>query len=163
MIGQTFGYMRNKVCSELIQNENVVKALVIDDKDFLNVTPNEEQQDYIDNPTSLIRNYIYPYKKIFDTSTEHKTIVCTEFSDFNKVGKNYRNGLVTFYVLTPVELEKTIYGIRYDYIGDEIETIFTNTTIGEFNFNSRGDIDIGDRYIGHYISFRITEFHINRD
>lgn len=163
MIGQTFGYMRNKVCSELIQNKNVVKALVMENKNFLNITPNEEQRNYINNPVSLIRNYVYPYKKIFDTATEHKTFICIELSNFNKVGKNYRNGLVTFYILTPIELEKTTYGMRYDYIGDEIEKIFTDTTIGEFNFHSRGDIDVGDRYIGHYITFRITEFHINRD
>jgi hypothetical protein len=161
MIGQTFGYMRNKVFSELLQNENVIKALVIEDRDFLDVTPNEEQQEYIDNPASLIRNYVYPYKRIFDTATEHKTLICTEFSNFYKKGKNYRDGLVTFYILTPIALEKTMCGIRYDYIGDEIETIFTNTTIGEFNFKSRGDIDVGDRYIGHYITFQVVDFHIN--
>ena len=163
MIGQTFGYMRNKIFSELLQNKNVVKALVVEDEDFLNATPNEEKQQYIDNPVLLMRNYVYPYKRIFDTATEHKTIICTQFSDFNKYGKNYRNGLVTFYILTPIELEKTIFGIRYDYIGDEIETIFSNTTIGEFNFDNRGDIDVGDRYIGHYVTFRITDFHIDKD
>lgn len=160
MIGQTFSDMRNKVCFELLQNQNVIKALVIEDEDFLNTVPNEEQQKYIDNPSLLIRNYVYPYKKIFDTTVEHKTIISTQFSNFRKHGKNYRNGLVTFYVLCPLETEGSSYGIRYDYIGDEIETIFTNTTIGEFNFDSRGDIDIGDRFIGHYITFRVTEFHI---
>ena len=160
MTGQTFGYMRNKIFTELLQNENIIKSLVIEDENFLDIVPNEEQQNYITNPRLLIRNYIYPYKKIFDTATEHKTIISTEFSNFNKQGKNYRNGFVTFYILTPINLENTIYGIRYDYIGDEIEEIFNNTTIGEFNFDSRGDIDVGDRYIGHYVTFRIVEFHI---
>ena len=97
---------------------------------------------------------------MFDTATEHKTIICTELSNFYKRGKNYRNGILTLYILTPTQLENTNYGIRYDFIGDEIENIFTDTTIGEFSFESRGDIDVGDRYIGHYISFKITEFHI---
>lgn len=160
MIGQTFKEMRNKVCFELLQNENIIKALTIEDKDFLNCALNEEHQKYINKPSLLMRNYVYPYKKIFDTTTEHKTMVSTEFSNFNKQGKNYRNGLVTFYILCPIEIEETAYGIRYDYIGDEIEKVFTKTTIGEFNFHNRGDIEVGDRYIGHYITFRITEFHI---
>ena len=160
MIGQTFGNMRNKICLELLQNQNIIKALVVEDKDFLDATLDDEQQKYLDNPSLLIRKYVYPYKKMFDTTTEHKTIISTRFSDFNKHGKNYRNGLVTFYILCPISLEDTIYGVRYDYIGDEIENIFTNTTIGEFNFDSRGDVDVGDRFIGHYVTFRITDFHI---
>ena len=108
----------------------------------------------------LVRNYIYPYKKIFDTATEHKTIISTEFSEFYKAGKNYRNGYVTFYVLVPTILEDTMYGIRYDFICDEIENIFNNTTIGEFHYDTRGDIEVGDKYIGHYVRFKITEFHI---
>ena len=160
MTGQTFTYMRNKIFAELLQNEKIIKALVIEDKDFLNISPNKQQQQYLDDPLLLVRNYIYPYKKMFDTATEHKTIISAELSEFGKVGKNYRNGFVTFYVLTPIELENTMYGIRYDFVCDEIETIFNNTTIGEFNYDTRGDIDVGDRYIGHYVRFRITDFHI---
>jgi hypothetical protein len=160
MTGQTFSTMRNKVFAELLTNENIIKALVVEDENFLNTTLNATQQSHIDDPRLLIRKYVYPYKKIFDTAVEKKTIISTYFSNFKKQGKNYRNGLVTFYILTPIEFEKTAYGLRYDYIGDEIETVFTNTTIGEFNFDSRGDIDVGDRYIGHYVTFRITEFHI---
>lgn len=160
MIGQTFKYMRNKIFTELLQNENIIKALVVEDSDFLNIDLNEKQQSYIDNPLLLIREYIYPYKKIFDTTVEKKTIISTQLSHFKKQGKNYRSGTVTFYILTPIEFENTSCGVRYDYIGDEIEEIFSKTTIGEFNFDSRGDIDVGDRYIGHYITFQITEFHI---
>ena len=160
MVGYNFGYMRNKVFTELLQNENIIKALVINDKNFLDIEPNNTQQLYITNPRKLIRKYIYPYKKIFDTTTEKKPILSTEFAKFRKRGKNYRDGTITFYILMPIDLEDTIYGVRYDYIGDEIEDIFTNTTIGEFSFDSRGDVDVGDRYIGHYVTFRITEFHI---
>lgn len=160
MIRQTFGYIRNKICAELLNNENIIKALIVEDKNFLDTTLNYEQQNYINDPLLLMRNYIYPYKKIFDTATEHKTIISMELSDFRKQSKNYRNGLITFYILTPIDLEKTTYGIRYDYIGDELETIFDNTTIGEFHFDSRGDIDIGDRYIGHYITFKMIDFYI---
>jgi hypothetical protein len=152
--------MRNKVCAELLNNENIIKALVVEDKNFLDTTLNDEQQNFVDNPLLLMRNYIYPYKKIFDTATEHKPIISMELSNFKKQSKNYRNGLVTFYILVPIDLEKTTHGVRYDYIGDELETIFTNTTIGEFNFESRGDIDVGDRYIGHYITFRMVDFYI---
>ena len=160
MIGQTFGDMRNKVCLELLQNQDIIKALIVEDEDFLNVTLDNEQQKYIDKPSSLMRNYVYPYKKIFDTAMEHKTIISTEFSNFYKQGKNYRNGVVTFYILCPIEIENTAYGVRYDYIGDEIEKVFTKTTIGEFSFHNRGDIEVGDRYIGHYVALKVTEFHI---
>jgi hypothetical protein len=160
IIGQTFKSMRNKIMTELLTNQNIIKALVSEDENFLNVALNEEQQGYIDNPKSLIRKYIYPYKKMFDTVTECRTIISVELSNFRKRGRNYRDGLVTFYVLVPELLEETIYGVRYDYIGDEIEKIFTETTIGEFNFSSRGDITVGDRYIGQQITFKVAEFHI---
>ena len=160
MIGQTFGHMRNKIFTQLLQNKNIIKSLVVESKNFLDIELNGEQQQYINNPHLLIRNYIYPYKRIFDTTTEKKTIISMQLSDFYKQGKNYRNGLLTFYILTPIELENTNYGMRYDYIGDELETIFEQTTIGEFNFQSRGDIDVGDRYIGQYISFKVVNFHI---
>lgn len=162
MIGQTFRYMRNKIFTQLLESENIIRALVVEDKNFLNVELNVEQQKYMDTPRLLIRNYLYPYKKIFDTAMEKKTIISMEFSNFQKQGQNYRNGLVTFYILTPIELENTDYGIRYDYIGDELETIFNNTTIGEFHYDTRGDIDVGDRYIGQYVTFRIVEFHIDK-
>ena len=46
MTGQTFTYMRNKIFAELLQNEKIVKALVVEDKDFLNVSIKEEEQKY---------------------------------------------------------------------------------------------------------------------
>ena len=109
MIGQTFGHMRNKIFTQLLQNKNIIKSLVVEDKNFLDIDLNDEQQKYIDNPRLLIRNYMYPYKRIFDTTTEKKTIISMQLSDFRKQGKNYRNGLLTFYILTPIELENTIY------------------------------------------------------
>jgi hypothetical protein len=163
IIGQTFRYMRNKIFAELLQSKNIIKALTVESEDFLNAALNKEQLSYIDNPTLLVRKYMYPYKKIFDTATEHRTILSMQLSNFQKRGNNYRDGLLTIYVLTPINLENTAYGIRYDYICDEIEEIFNDTQIGEFNFYGRGDIDIGDRYIGHYVSFKITDFHISKD
>ena len=112
MIGQTFGHMRNKIFTQLLQNENIVKSLVVEDKSFLDIELNDEQQKYIDSPRLLIRNYIYPYKRIFDTTTEKKTIISMQLSDFHKQGRNYRNGVLTFYVLTPIELENTDYGMK---------------------------------------------------
>jgi hypothetical protein len=160
MIGQTFSYIRNKIFTELLKNKNIIKALIVEKENFLDATLSVEQEEYINQPTSLIRKYIYPYKKFFDTITEKKTIITTELKGFRKQGKNYRNGHLTFYILVPVDFEKTTHGVRYDYIADEMETIFEKTTIGEFNFEDRGDIEVGDRYIGHYITFKITEFHI---
>ena len=37
MIGQTFGNMRNKICLELLQNQNIIKALIVDDKENLHL------------------------------------------------------------------------------------------------------------------------------
>ena len=158
--GQKFSDLRNRTFAELLQNKNLVKAIVVDNKDFLNATPTAEQQDLIDNPKKLIRNQIYPYKKTFDTTVEKKVIITSEFTDFKKQGKNYRDGEVTFYILTPIPLEQTDYGIRFDYIGDLMEEIFSKTTIGEFNFSDRGDITLDSQYLGQYVSFRIVEFHI---
>jgi hypothetical protein len=160
IIGQKFREIRNRTFAELLQNIDLLKAVVIESEDFLNESPTEQQLKLLNNPNKLIRNYIYPYKKMFDTVTEKKVIISSEFTGFKKQGRNYRGGMVTFYILSPTQLEKTKYGLRNDYIGDLIEEIFTNTTIGELNFLDRGDIDIGDNYIGHYITFQVVEFHI---
>lgn len=162
IIGQKFREIRNKIFAELLQNKDLIRAIVVDSKDFINATPIDIQQELINNPKKLIRNYIYPYKKMFDTVTDKKVIITTELTGFKKANNSYRNGMVTFYILTPTALEDTNYGVRHDYIGDIMETIFANTTIGEFNFIDRGDIDIGNGYIGHYVSFQIVEFHIVR-
>jgi hypothetical protein len=162
VIGQKFSEMRNKVFAELLQNKELLKAIVVESEDYLNESPTQEQLELLKNPSKLIRNYIYPYKKMFDTVTEKKVIISSELTGFKKQGRNYRDGFVTFYILSPTQLEKTKYGLRNDCIGDLIEEIFTNTTIGELHFADRGDIDIGDNYIGHYITFKVTEFHIVR-
>lgn len=162
--GQKFSDIRNKTFAELLQNEELIKALVVDKENFLDISPTAEQQDLIDNPKKLIRNYIYPYKKTFDTTVEKKTMISSSFTGFTKQGRNYRNGKVTFYVLTPTPLEKTNYGMRHDYICDIMEEIYTKTTIGEFSFESRGDFELDSQYIGHYITFKLIEFHIvNKD
>ena len=110
----------------------------------------------------LIRKQIFPYKNVSDTILKENTFITTMFANFTKSkDKNFISGTVNFYIITSTTLEKTDYGSRYDFIGDELEEVFNNTGIGVFEFKGRGDIDFPkDDFQCHMIRFDITDFHI---
>ncbi len=162
MIGSTINDLQNEAFSQILSNENIIRALIIYDEDFINATPTSEQADIIDNPSVLIRQQIFPYKKVKLVPENAKPYITSAWENFRKVGTTYHSGIVTFFIIIPVDFEKTIMGVRYNYIADQLDLLFSNTNIGNFEFYDRGDLDgLAEEYIGHYITFKIVDFHIN--
>lgn len=160
--GHTITELQNQVFSKIINNSDIVKALIVDNANFINVTPTSQQQELLNNPQLLIRQQIFPYRKVTLAAENAKSYITSAWIDFKKSGGSLSSGIVYFYIIVPLSLEKTVYGIRYNYIADKLDDMFTEkNNIGEFEFNSRGDIDVPDGYIGHHISFRIVDFKMN--
>ena len=161
-MGQTITELKNKVMGSIVFNERIVRAIVIDRPNFLTATPTPEEQDLIDNPVQLIRTRIFPYIRTLKPTVDNKPYITMQYVNFNKKDKtHYRSGMVYFYVLCPINIEKTDYGIRYDFILDELEKVFSEMGIGELEFGNRNDIAINDesQYIGCSISFNIIDFY----
>lgn len=158
-IGQTITDLQNKAFIEIISNEDIIKALVIGKEDFINSIPTTQENVIINDPVSLIRKQLFPYKKVTLPTENAKTYITSSWVDFKKVNLQYKSGIVYFYIIVPTSLEKTDYGIRYNYIADKLDEIFCENGIGKFEYYNRGDIDVADGYLGHFIAFKILDFH----
>jgi hypothetical protein len=164
MVGQTFTELKNKILSNIYNDSNIIKSLVMHGENFLTDIPDTEQQYYLDNPEKLLRKQIFPYKSISLNSVDKIPYITSAFYNFKKVKSKFIFGTVTFFIIIPVALDKTSEGQRYDVIGDMLENLFSDSGIGEFEFKSRGDVELGTtEFQGHSVSFDITDFHWKDD
>jgi hypothetical protein len=160
MAGQSLTELKNIVLSEITNNTNIIKALVMHSEDFLTAIPTEEEQYKIDNAPKLIRKQIFPYKNITLVDVEAQPYITSGFYNFEKIDRNFIGGIVRFYIIIPIALEETDYGSRYDVITDMLEDLFNNTGIGVFEFKGKTDVDlpVAD-FQCHSVWFNITDFH----
>lgn len=160
-MGQTLTDIKNRIMAEILKNKNILKALIISSPDFLTSNPIPDQTSLLNNPKKLIRKQIFPYVKTMIPTAESVPYITTKFVSFTKTKMQYRSGIVFFYVLIPMCLENTDYGIRYDFILDELEKTFCNSGVGDLEVGSRNDIEFADKcdYIGGCVSFKIIDFY----
>ena len=159
-MGQTLTELKNKIMLKIISDQELVKAVVVKTEDFLDTITTNEQNQLIQSPIELLRTQIFPYRSIDLPVEAEKTYITCAFVNFRKVSNVYKNGIVYFYIILPRNIEKTSYGIRYDFIADKLEELFEDGNIGAFELDERGDIDIGDlKYLGHYVRFKIKDFY----
>lgn len=161
--GQSITELQNKVFTKIISNSDIMRALVIDNENFLNATPTSAQLAILNNPASLIRQQLFPYKKVTLSTENAKTYITTTWVNFKKKSNQYQLGLVYFYIIVPVSLEKTFMGIRYNFIADKLDELFAENGIGKFEYYDRGDMDVAEGYLGHYIAFSILDFNMDGD
>ena len=158
-IGYFRSELKNQIMLRIISNQDIVKALVIDKEDFLNVTPTSEQAILLASPELLIRTQLFPHKNVTVKMNMDKVFLTMSFMDFEKKGMQYQRGMVYFHVLVPNSLEKTTEGSRYDYIMEKLEEIFGDRGIGKFEFYRSSDMVIDDNYMGSYVAFEILDFY----
>jgi hypothetical protein len=136
---------KTTIMQRLISNENIVKALVNTNADFIN-TPLPSDFD----ASSLIRTQIYPRRFIPETTTEQKTFITMKFSGFRMVNASIKTGRIIFYVFTHSNLLPTDYGDRVDYIIGEIDTMF----------NDERGVGLGKMYLSNMEEFEINSFFL---
>ena len=156
--GQPLTEIKNQIIMKITGNQDIIKALIIQDEDFLNTTPTSEQNVILNKPDLLVRQQIMLTRNITAKTNKGMPYITSAYADFKKKSFNYQSGAVWFYIIIPNAWEKTEYGIRYDYIGDKLDEIFGDSGIGKFEFDKRGDMPIDENFLGHYITFEILDF-----
>ena len=149
---------KNNILYKLITNENLLKALVINSEDFLNHNlPNDF------NTASLIHSQIFPYQYSIDIQDTPLSYITMSFGNYKYINNSFKSGLLNIYIFSHTSLIKTDYGLRYDYILDQIDSMFNKKKdVGSFNLelNTGGDFKVNDDYFGCVISYKFIDFQI---
>jgi len=147
---------KNNIIYKLITNENLLKALVINSKDFLNYNlPN----DFI--PSSLIYSQIFPYQYTINIQDNPLNYITMSFGNYKYINNSFKSGLLNIYIFSHSSLIETEYGLRYDYMLDQIDSMFNKKKdVGDFSLElySGGDFKINDDYFGCVISYKFIDF-----
>lgn len=147
---------KNNIILKIISDINLVKAIYNTGNDFIN----QSLPDNFD-VTSLIYTQIYPYSYIPDIKKEASTFITMRFGDFKYINNAFKSGIVTFYVLAHQSLMSTDYGLRTDYILNQIDLLFNKQYgVGAFNLElySGGDFIANENYYGISVSYKFTDF-----
>jgi len=102
---------------ELLDNDRLFKALYFDVPNFLDKTiPSDMDR------TSLIYKRIWPYRFIPDIQDEAKSLITTEWSYklSSRADELIKLSTVRFFVIVHKDLVSVDYGLRTDFIINEI-------------------------------------------
>ena len=149
-----FTAYKESILFKIIESDNIVQALTNNKPNFL-----DERIDI--DPTSLIYTYIFPYRKSIKTLTEPQSLITMRFANFKPIGNKFRNGDIYFYIICHNSLVATDYGLRYDFIFDKLDKLFTNSRdigIGKLQLYDVSDLDIDENYMGSVCAFHVTDF-----
>lgn len=150
------GQNKNIILMKLIESENILKCLVNNESNFLDISL---PVDF--DPTSLVYQQIFPYKFIPTTETSAKTFITMSFG-YKPNGMTFKNGSVYFYIITHNSLLRTDYGsLRYDMLLNYIDEIFNSSrdiTIGKLAFYDMNEFVVNDNYSGIYIAYKLVDF-----
>lgn len=147
---------KNNIALKIISNNNLVKALIINDSRFLDQSLPKNFEI-----SSLLYSQIFPYAFVPDINTEPQTFITMSFDNFRYINNKFKSGIVTFYVFTYKSLIPTDFGLRYDYILHQIDQMFNKKyEVGAFNLviNGGGDFHANENYYGSTASYKFTDF-----
>lgn len=149
-----FTAYKESILFKIIESDDIVQSLTNNKPNFL-----DERIDI--DPTSLIYTYIFPYRKSIKTLTEPQSLITMRFANFKPIGNKFRNGDIYFYIICHNSLVATDYGLRYDFIFDKLDKLFTNSRdigIGKLELYDVSDLDIDENYMGSVCVFHVTDF-----
>jgi len=149
---------KTQVMIDITSNINLLKSIVNKEENFLEVNlPIEIQND----PTIVLYNNIFPYRFPAILSDEEKIIISFGFGNYKKYNNVFKTGKIDFYVLMHKGLIRTDYGLRLDYIINQLDILFNSNekiSIGVLEFDRFDDLPpINDNYIGCIISYKTLE------
>lgn len=149
---------KNTILTQLIQNDNIVKALG-------NVSPNFLDLPSITQPRDLLFKNIFPYAFIPDSQDIQNSYITAMFKFRNdtRSGNFYKLGCVGFYVFSHQDIIKTDYPwLRPDFIVGEIDMLFNESRdlgIGKLQFNRMEDVKLSNVHSGCYIEYSDMSFN----
>lgn len=149
------GTNKTTILLRLIENQNIVKCLVNNQPNFLDI-PLLNDFDV----TSLIYNNIFPYRFVPTIQSDPKTFITMKFS-YKPDGTTYKFGSIVFYIFTHNSLLKTDYGsLRYDLLLNYVDDTFNATRglgYGKLSFYDMDDFVVNENYSGVYIVYKLLE------
>jgi hypothetical protein len=160
LAGKTFSEYKKIIMDSIIADLNLVKALTINDENFLEKTIPIAINDL---PKEIPYNYVYPYKANPDIIANPKTIILMHFANFKFDGVKLQQGKVYFYTICHESLIRTDVGNRYDFIYEELKTLFNNNEklgIGKAKIIETNDLPISKSLMGNYCCLEITDFGV---
>lgn len=147
---------KNTFLNMIIGSEDIMKAIVYNERDFLD-------KDSIENPEDYIFKQVMPYRFVPDTTDEKKTFITMTFDDYRPVNNVFKTGNVIFHVFTHQDLFRTDYGmLRVDFLISKVDELFNETRlggIGKMQFLKMGSLAVNDKYHGSYIAFKMYEYN----
>lgn len=153
MINNEIGDYKEQITQLILEDEELLKAIVNNNEDFINMPLQTDD---------IMYNYIFPYRKSDEIFTETKCILTMRFGKFNANSSNhFWSGSVEFYVICHKDLIRTDYGNRYDFIISKLKNIFDNRRdigIGKTKVTDFGDLDVGNKdYLGASCILKIQD------
>ena len=150
------GINKTTILMKLLEREEIVKCLVNNENNFLDVPlPNNF------DVTSLVYNSIFPYRFIPSTQTEANTFITMKFN-YKPNGRTFKNGSICFYIISHNSLLRTDYGsLRYDMLINYIDELFNSSEeIGfdKLEFYDMDEFVVNENYSGVYIMYKLKEF-----
>ena len=150
------GQNKLTILMKLIGNEDIVKCLVNNQSNFLDIS-----LPVGFDVASLIYDSIYPYRFVPQIQTEPKTFITMRFG-YKPNGMTYKNGSIYFYILTHNSIIRTDYGmLRYDFLANKIDELMNSSRdigLGKLPFYDMDDFIVNENYIGIYLAYKSTEF-----
>ena len=150
------GQNKLTILMKLIGNEDIVKCLVNNQSNFLDIS-----LPVGFDVASLIYDSIYPYRFVPQIQTEPKTFITMRFG-YKPNGMTYKNGSIYFYIITHNSLIRTDYGmLRYDFLANKIDELMNSSRdigLGKLPFYDMDDFIVNENYIGIYLAYKSTEF-----
>lgn len=149
---------KNKILKMLYDNDDVTKCLINNNEDFiLSNIPNDFDR------TSLVYSQMYPFRYIPETTINPKTFI-TIRSKYNPYKEfAYRYNTIYFYVITHKDIVGTDNGLRYDFLIDKIDEIFSlskefKSSRLQFDDMDEFIIDPYGKWMGSYICYKSLGF-----
>jgi len=141
---------------KLIENPNIVKCLVNNEDNFLDV-PLLGDFDV----SSLIYNQIFPWRFVPKPLETANTFITMKFS-YKPKGVTFKNSTIFFYIITHNSLLTTDYGtLRCDFLVNEIDKVFNSSRdlgLGKLEFYDMDEILVNENYSGISLAYKSTEF-----
>lgn len=149
---------KNNIAMKILMNDNIIKALSNNNSDFL-ADPLPSPEDIF----LLFYDNIFPYKHVPEINDDVSTFITMEFDRHRYINNSFKSGHVTFYVFTHKSIVRTDYGLRYDYLLNEINNLFNKElgVAGVFKLNliGAGDFQANENYYGATVTYEFTDFH----
>lgn len=150
------GTNKSEIMQSIVQDDNIVKALINKDADFLDT---DIPDGFVRK--SLIYTQVLPYKFFPNVKTEENIFISSKFR-YEKDGNFFKIGYITFFIITHINLVRTNEGIlRYDYVLNQIDELFNKDNsltriVGKMSLDVAEDLCINENWIGLLVKYRAS-------